>query len=184
MTENKKGLILVALLAVAGGVWYADTQGTTIIGPGRSLEGPYRPIQMDSLALRADKLERSRRTEYKPSGRDLFTETPLVAANNNSQQKIEPHYDKQGPDPLPPPEAPKLPANVKFFGYGTVPNGTSKRAFLTTGEEGGVIIVSEGDVLLGKYRVTRIGKANLEFEDVATGLPGTAPLEEQAAPPA
>jgi hypothetical protein len=138
---------------------------------------------MDSLALRADKLERSRRTEYKPSGRDLFTEA-VIASAPQTPRPIEPPHGPIGPEPAPPPPPPQLPANVKFFGYGTVPNGTSKRAFLTTGEEGGVIIVSEGDVLLGKYRVTRIGKANLEFEDVATGLPGTAPLEEQAAPPA
>ena len=182
MTENKKGLILIGLLAVAGGVWYADTQGTTIIGPGRSLEGPYRPIQMDSLALRADKLERSRRTEYKPSGRDLFSEALTPVAPKPTIVPDQP-FVPQGPPMPTPPEPAKLPANVKYFGYGTVPNGTSKRAFLSNGEEP-PIIVSEGDLLLGKYRVLKIGNATLEFEDTSTGLTGTAPLEEQAAPPA
>ena len=184
MTEKKKGLILVGLLGIAGGVWYADTHGTTIRSTSLSPDGPYIPIQVESPALRADKLDRSRRTEYKSSGRDLFSETTVAVATNNAPVKVEPRHQDQGPQLPPPPETPKLPANVKYFGYGTVPNGTSRRAFLTSGEDEGPLIVSEGDTLLGKYRILKIGNANLEFEDVTTGLRGSAPLEEQAAPPA
>jgi len=71
---------------------------------------------------------------------------------------------------------------MKFFGYGTVPNGTSKRAFLTDGEE--VFIVGEGDTLLGRFRILRIGNANLEFEEIDTGRRNSTTLDEQAAPPA
>jgi hypothetical protein len=184
MTEQKKGLILVGLLAVAGMVWYVDTRGGTIRDVSNSPDRPYTPLQVDSLALRGDKLDRSRSTEYKSSGRDLFTDAPLAVASNSAPQKVEPRYQDQGPQLPPPPEPPKLPANVKYFGYGTVPNGTSRRAFLTNGDEGEPLIVSEGDTLLGKYRVIKIGNANLEFEDVTTGMRGSAPLEEQAAPPA
>ena len=48
------------------------------------------------------------------------------------------------PPPPPPPPDPTLPPNMKFFGYGTVPNGTARRAFLTDGDE--VYIVAEGDL--------------------------------------
>ena len=75
-----------------------------------------------------------------------------------------------GPVQPPPPPPPSLPANVKFFGYGTVPNGTAKRAFLSDGEQ--VIIVGEGETLLGKYRILKIGNANLDFEEIATGRRG------------
>jgi len=37
--------------------------------------------------------------------------------------------------------------------------------------------------LLNRFRILRIGNANLEYEEVSTGLRGTAILEEQAAPP-
>jgi len=184
MTEKKKGMILVGLLAAAGAVFYIDTHGPALGTPRNSLDRPYTPLQVDSLALREDKLDRSRRTEYKSSGRDLFTEMPLAVASNHAPTKVEPRYQDQGPALPPPPETPHLPANVKYFGYGTVPNGTSRRAFLTNGEDNGPLIVSEGDTLLGKYRILKIGNANLEFEDVTTGMRGTAPLEEQAAPPA
>ncbi len=60
---------------------------------------------------------------------------------------------------------------MKFFGYGTMPNGTSRRAFLTDGDE--VYIVGEGDTLLGKFRVMKIGNANLDFEEIASGRRGS-----------
>ena len=181
MTEKKKGMILIGLLAVTGTVWYVDTHSGAIPKVSNAPDRSYTPLQVDSLALRADKLERSRGTEYQSSGRDLFSEAPINIARRSSPA---PEPEPVGPQIPPPPEPAKLPANVKYFGYGTVPNGTSRRAFLTNGDEGGPLIVSEGDTLLGKYRVIRIGNANLEFEDVTTGMRGTAPLEEQAAPPA
>jgi hypothetical protein len=76
-----------------------------------------------------------------------------------------------------------LPPNMKFFGYGTIPNGTLRRAFLSDGDE--VYIVGEGDTLLGRFRIVKISNANLEFEEIATGRHATVTMqEEQAAPPA
>jgi hypothetical protein len=71
---------------------------------------------------------------------------------------------------------------MKFFGYGTVPNGTSKRAFLSDGEE--PLIVGEGDTLLGRFRILRIGNDRLEFEEISTGRRNSINLDEQGAPPA
>jgi hypothetical protein len=85
------------------------------------------------------------------------------------------------PPPPPPPTRAFLPPNLKYFGYGTVPNGTPRRAFFTDGED--EFIVSEGDTLLGRYRILKIGNSNVEFLEISSGLPGTTPLEEQAAPP-
>jgi hypothetical protein len=70
---------------------------------------------------------------------------------------------------------------VKFFGFGTVPNGTVRLAFFTNGDD--IYVVAEGELLLNRFRILRIGNANLEYEELSSGLRGTAPLEEQAAPP-
>lgn len=177
MTEKKKSVMLAGLLAVAGAIYYFD-KSDTIGTPRNWADAPYTALNVDSLALRLDKLDSSRRTQYKGSGRDLFTEAPVVSVVSHPKP-VEAPYVSQGPQLPPPPVAPKLPSNVKFFGFGTVPY---KRAFLTDGE--GVIIVGEGDTLLGKYRVVRIGNANLDFEEISSGMRGSAPLEEQAAPPA
>ncbi len=80
--------------------------------------------------------------------------------------------------PPPPPEPPKLP--LKFFGYGTVPYGSARRAFFTDGEE--VHVVAEGELLLNRFRILKVGNASLEFEEVSSGRRGTAILEEQGAP--
>ena len=70
---------------------------------------------------------------------------------------------------------------MKFFGFGTIPNGTARVAFFTDGED--VIVVGEGELLLNRFRILRIGISNLEYEEVSTGLRGTANLEEQGGPP-
>ena len=70
-----------------------------------------------------------------------------------------------------------LPADMKFFGYGTVPNGTPRRAFLSYQDD--VLIVSEGDTLIGRYRIIKINNATLEFEELATGQRGQKLLEDQ-----
>ena len=77
-------------------------------------------------------------------------------------------------EPTPPPP-PVWPGNVAFFGYGTVPNGTARRAFLTV--DGEVQVVAEGDTLLGRYRIVQINTASLEFEDISTGLRSTKALD-------
>jgi GTPase len=65
---------------------------------------------------------------------------------------------------------------MKFYGYGTVPDGTARRAFLTDGDE--VYIVAEGDTLLGRFRILKIGNATIEFEEISSGRQGKSNLEE------
>jgi hypothetical protein len=179
MNQKTKIAVLPVLMLAAAGVFYYDSKGPSISNRASTFSTrPYAPLPVENPALQRWKLEASRRTEYKSSGRDLFSMTlPPPPAR---KVPIRP------PDPVVPiavePPPPSLPANMKFFGYGTVPNGTSKRAFLSDGEQ--VFIVGEGDTLLGRYRILRIGNASLEFEEVGSGRRNSAPIDEQAAPPA
>jgi len=95
-----------------------------------------------------------------------------------SEEPTPPPEDIPLPEPPPPPE---IPANMHFFGYGTVPNGTSRRAFFTDGED--VFIVSEGEVFLNRFRILKVNNASLDFEEVSSGRHGTKALEEQGATP-
>ncbi|HEY2461564.1 MAG TPA: hypothetical protein VGI16_12185 [Candidatus Acidoferrum sp.] len=182
MSDKSKGIFLAVLLAVLGLVVYLYRQSPLVTANNSSVSDySYKPLSVENPALQREKLEASRRTEYKSSGRDLFSEIPppppepvKSAASIAAQQAAAANI------PPPPPPPPTLPPNIKFFGYGTVPNGTARRAFLTDGEE--IYIVGEGDTLLGKFRIVRIGNANLDFMEIATGRQNSVTLEEQAAP--
>jgi hypothetical protein len=177
MSQKTKIIVLTVLMAGAAGVFYFDSIGGSLPGKSSSFTAStYSPLPVENPELQRWKLEASRRTEYKSSGRDLFSETLPPAPRPRVSDPV-PQPVAQVPVEPPPPT---LPANMKFFGYGTVPNGTSKRAFLSDGEE--VYIVGEGDTLLGRFRILRIGNASLEFEEMGSGRRNSATLDE--APPA
>jgi hypothetical protein len=181
MSDKTKGAWLAGLLVVAAIVWYFESKNRSI-APNASLvlDRSYTPLAVENPELQRARLEASRKTEYKTNGRDLFTGIALPPPEPpKSDQPATP----VGPVIPPPPPPPALPANMRFFGYGTIPNGTARRAFLSDGDE--VYIVGEGDTLLGKYRVVKIGNGNLDFEEIATGRRGSTTLsEDQGATPA
>ncbi len=178
--KNKRQLVVLSVLVViAGLVWFNYFAGDkTSVTVDVSAEAQNVPLlQVENPQLHFSGVDRARKTEYKSAGRNIFSAVappPLVA----KQDKIKPKPDWSGPrqePPKPPPPPPVLP--VKFFGYGVVPNGTARLAFFTDGEE--TYVVGEGEILLKRFRILRIGNASLEFEEVSTGLHGTAPLQDQ-----
>ncbi len=180
MNQKKQVVVLVVLLLTAGFIWflYFDHNRPIVTADARPAAQTYRPMGVDNDQLHKDGVEKARKTEYKSSGRNIFSrELPPLP-----KPKIQ-VPDPKVPDvpPLPViPTVPPLPA--KFFGFGTIPNGTAKVAFLS-GAEGDIYVLKEGELLLNRFRILRIGNANLDYEEVSTGLRGTAPLvEEQAAP--
>lgn len=181
MNQKQQIALLVALLAVGGAVWgwqYWPSAANGKSSANSFLQG-YQPLNFPNPDLRWQVVERRRKAEYKPSGINPFShEVPPSAAElkkvAQEQQKIaEAHKN----DPVPPPPPPELPPNMKFFGYGSVPNGTPRRAFLSYQDD--VFIVSEGDTLIGRYRILKINNASLEFEEVGSGRRGQKMLEDQ-----
>jgi hypothetical protein len=183
MSERNKGILLAALVLVGALVWWYQHDSTSVASTA-TLDGEmsYKPLAVENPALQRDKQRASQKTEYKGNGRDLFSE--IAPPPPQDPKKIEAASRRfVGPEVQPPPPPPTLPGNMKFFGYGTIPNGTAKRAFLSDGDN--IYIVGEGDTLLGKFRVTKIGNANLDFEEIASGRHGSTQLtEEPAAAPA
>jgi len=177
MSERTKGVLLAVLIAIAVGIWYLSTRGpSAVANPSFDTGTTYRPLAVDNPELQRSKLESSRNTEYKGTGRDLFSELAPPPPETATQQAARAPVENLPPPPPPPPA---LPANVKFFGYGTIPNGTARRAFLSDGDQ--VYIVGEGDTLIGRFRVVKIGNANLDFEEIASGRRGTAALSDEPA---
>jgi hypothetical protein len=169
--------ILAALILVAGTIWYSYVHSDLGSARAGSFLIAYKPIGAESPRLHLDRVQAARNTEYGSTVRDIFSReqpppppeiAPVPAA-------AAPVYVPPVPPPLPPPSLP-----LKFFGSGTVVGKSSRRAFLSNGES--VYVAAEGDTLLGRYRIIKIGRANLEFEEIGTGRHGFTPLEDQEAP--
>lgn len=180
MKQQRTLIVLVVLLAVAGLVWfrYFRSDSPVLTADAGSGTPNYQLLSVENPQLHNDRIEAARKTEYKSTGRNIFVAQaappPVVP-----QQPKKPYPGPIPDPPTPPPAPPTLP--VKFFGFGTVPNGTSRRAFFTDGED--VYVVAEGEILLNRFRILKVGNASLEFEEISSGRKGTAPLEEQAAGP-
>jgi len=185
MKQRGKVIALVVLLVIAAVVWWFSTKSTTANTGGVAVAQNYAPLAVENPAPHFWKLEFSRKTEYKTSGRDPFSEVaaPPPETPRTAPKPGDPGYVPKPGDPgfvEPPPPAPQLPANMKFYGYGNLPVGAPRLAFFSDGND--VFIVGEGDVLLGRYRIVKINNTNLEFEEVGSGRRGSAQLEEQGAP--
>ena len=177
MKQKKQLAVLAVLLLTAGVIWFLYFDRDRPVVTADAVQNPPL-LSVENPRLHTDKLERARATEYKSTGRNIFSLTPPPPPQ---QPPPTLPADTSGitSDPPPPPEPPKLP--LKFFGYGTVPYGSARRAFFTDGEE--VHVVAEGELLLNRFRILKVGNASLEFEEVSSGRRGTAILEEQGAPP-
>ena len=189
MKQKKQIIVLAVLLVILAGLAYSYLQGdqqrvVTADALAASPQGPPPLIPIDNPQLRRDEVERARRTEYKSSGRSIFSrEVPPPPPKPVDPAKLPP-TDPRSKDyvepPKPPPVARPIPA--KFYGFGVVPNGTKRLAFFAQGDDS--FIVAEGEILLKSFRIIRIGNTSLEYEDLSNGVQGTCPLEEQGAPSA
>ncbi|MGB8476142.1 MAG: hypothetical protein WCE61_18840 [Candidatus Acidiferrum sp.] len=182
MKSKYQVVVLLVLVAVAAAVWSFEWKKQTPAMQTANFIENYKGLAVENPQIHWAELERARKTEYKSNGRNPFSviapPTPQELREKeklNSQTKILP------PPPPPAPTVATLPPNLKYFGYGIVPEGTARRAFITDGED--VYIVTEGDTLLGRYRILKVGNSNLEFQEISSGLHGTTPLEEQPGSP-
>jgi len=98
---------------------------------------------------------------------------PVEPAKQGSPKKVFVVYNL--PQPPEPPKPAVLP--MVFFGYGMLPAGGARQAFLKDQQGDEVHIVNEGDVLLNHFRILHIGNDKIEYEDTLTGLKNSNNLE-------
>ena len=68
--------------------------------------------------------------------------------------------------------APPIP--LKFYGFTTALRGANKRGFFLDGDE--ILVASEGEMLKKRYKVIRIGLANVTMEDTQFQQQQTLPI--------
>ncbi|MBM3758721.1 MAG: hypothetical protein FJW36_00580 [Acidobacteria bacterium] len=147
------------------------------IGPARP-EDRLDPMTVDPT-LRLELLAKLEKVQITGGTRSLFdfSNLPTVAANTNVPKIIP--SPKKGPtapkpfigpmnEPPPPPKpvvtkpnAPPIP--LKFYGFTSAPRGGNKKGFFLDGED--IVVAGEGDLIKKRYKVIRIGLANVTMED-------------------
>jgi hypothetical protein len=173
--QTRQILILATLLVAAVLVWYFQF-ATRTTATGFSIDSKtYTPINAQDFGGVLDKLDKAQSTEYKSTGRNIFVMGAVAApaAEEGPKAPLKPSHINQGP-PLPPPP-PKPVLSWKFFGYGNLPSGGPRQAFLLDGED--VRIVGEGETVQNSIRILRIGNESIEYEDVNTHQKNSNPIE-------
>lgn len=182
MKQKKQLAVLVVLLLIAGVIWffYFDHDKPIVAADTGSAAQNPQLLSVENPSLHKAAVDKARKTEYKSGGRNIFSrDLPIPPRSKETIQKLKEQRTQivqQVPVEI---KVPPLP--VKFFGFGTVPNGTARLAFFSDGED--IYVVKEGELLMNRFRILKIGNANLEYEEVSSGLRGTAILEEQGGPP-
>ena len=112
MSDKTKLAWLVGLIAVAAIIWYFNGKVRSTIASNALAvaEFSYKPLGIENPELQREILKHSRETEYKTSGRDLFTgfAPPPPEPPKNEQANVQ-----QGPIVALPPPPPALPAHSK-----------------------------------------------------------------------
>ncbi len=184
MAEKKQQTqmyVLIGLVVVAALVWYLETAKSPSSSGFSQVSGTYTPINAQDFGSVFEKLKSTEGTEYKTSGRNIFLMTAVPIATEAGPAKKE-EGRKIYNQPQPPPPPPPAQLAWKFFGYGNLPSGGPRQAFLLDGEE--VRIVGEGETVLNHIRITKIGNDRIEFEDTNTHQTGSNQLETPPGPTA
>jgi len=184
MSRQQQIVLLVVLLIIGGAVWgwqYWPSASSGANGNSSFLQG-YQTLNFPESRLHTEVIERRHRSEYKGTGVNPFSLiVPPTAAeirkNQEDQKKAQEAAQAAAAQQVQQQAQNIDLPGMKFFGYGTVPNGTPRRAFLSYQDD--VYIVGEGDMLMGRYRIVKINNSNLEFEEVSSGRHGQKALEDQ-----
>jgi hypothetical protein len=140
-------------------------------------DSSFQPLNVDEPELRLDLLAKLQKLDY-PAGahRDIFTNVALPPQLTEEEKRRQEHQypTVQHPPPPPPVEVP-----AQFFGYASMRSSPHRLAFFLNGDE--VLVVQEGSVFLGRFRLDKIGNDAADVEEVSSGRHASVPM---VAPPA
>lgn len=158
---------LLMLLAGAAYYFFTSRSGGTGLPGVLAADTKFQPLDVQEPALRMDLLEKIRKLEYTGSHRNIFVAAPPPPPKPVGQ--LAPVVRPIGPQPPPPPPPLQVPA--EFFGYASEAHGGRRAAFFTSGDD--VLVVSEGQTFLGRFRLDRINNDSADVEEISTGRHAT-----------
>lgn len=171
MSRRMQIYVLVGLLVVLAGILLGYWGSSPEVVSALSASEKFQPLSVDNPALRFDLLDRIRKVEYAGTHRNIFDfSLPPPPAPVQKPPETSPAPLQT----LPLGEQP-LQVPVKFYGYASDPQTGRRRAFFTNGED--VFIVAEGEQILRRFRLLRIGNVTADIEEISTGRRATLAME-------
>jgi hypothetical protein len=175
MTPRNQAIVLGVLLVVlipSAYYFYRGFSPQGVATPPAKLDEKFGPLDIDNPALRLDIMKRFLALEYKGVHRSIFSASlPPPPTPPPSQQPV-------NVAPAAPAGPAPLTVDAKYFGYVSDFGGSHRRAFFATTNNEDVIIASEGDTFLGRFRLIRLTNTTADVEEVASGRRTTLTLEE------
>jgi hypothetical protein len=169
--QRKQIYFLVGLLLLAPIIYLLNRNSGPAIVSVFSADRKFQPLMVDDPRLRVDLLDRIHKQEYTGTHRDIFSleapPPPVPKPDSNNPPRPSGPVVPTGPPPL------EIPAT--FFGYMSNPQSGRKQAFFANGDD--VFIVAEGETLLSRFRVVKIGNNTVDVEEVSSGRHATLTME-------
>lgn len=167
MSRRNELIIFVALIAVLGIAIYWNFAPTQEAGADSPIAVSIQPLRVVNPSLHLDKLDALRKVTYTGTHRNIFSATPPPPPA--------PVVSKQGKDAASvsttPPPPPPLQVPLTFYGTSVDSASGKKLAFFTNGDD--VYIASQGQTLLGRFRLVSIGTDTVELAEVSSGRQAT-----------
>jgi hypothetical protein len=175
MPRSTLFLLGVLVLVVAGAVFYYHETSQPQTAPAAIVAGaPYEVLSVENPALRLYELDRVRKLEYTGIHRNIFSPTPPPPP----PPKVAPGAPNRPGQPgaaQPPPPPPPVVVPATFFGYVTDRRTGRKEAFFSDSDD--VYVAGEGDLLLTRFRVLKIGNDSVDIEEISSGRRTTLTLQ-------
>jgi hypothetical protein len=169
--------VLIGLVILLAVVYISNRPQMPGLQGVMASDSSFQPLNVDEPELRLDLLAKLQKLDY-PAGahRDIFTNVALPPQLTAEEKRRQEHRypTVQHPPPPPPVEVP-----AQFFGYASMRSSPHRLAFFLNGDE--VLVVQEGSVFLGRFRLDKIGNDSADVEEVSSGRHASVPM---VAPPA
>lgn len=173
MREGKKLLLLVGLVALFVVINLRQSSAPAagvLVGTARPAATRGKASAIPDAELHLDRLEAATRPVTLEATRNIF-EYGQRERTAGQRRPVTATTQETPPPPPPPPKPP-----VRFYGFAKGSAGGERSVFLTDGES--VFIAREGDVFLRRFRLTKVGRDNIEIEEIGGPNRWVVPIEQ------
>jgi hypothetical protein len=176
MSKRTQIYVLIGLLLIAAYLFYSERSEAPGLSGVQASDASFHPLNVDEPHLRLDLLDKIKKLDYSGSHRNIFIFGPPPPPPKTDEQIARDNYRSQGPQKPPPPPPVTVPAQL--FGSAYMSKSGKRIAFFLQGDD--VLVVEEGTVFMGRYRLDKINNDSADVEETSSGRHATVPMTQPA----